>query len=347
MSRLAEREGFEPPVPFGITGFQDQRLQPLGHRSRANQPDYLIMSLERRQGLFGLFVAGYRGKEYNKALQILEGTGLGNIFYFDWEVSLIEWVQRSMGQVGEIAARVMSFIGGETITLLLLIALLFCYRKEAGKKVACSVLMAGIWFPMVKNIVLRVRPYMAHKEQVKCLQVVEADADKMDIVQQGYSFPSGHGATAVSLFGSAAMEIRKRWMWCLAVILPLLIGLSRIAVGVHYPTDVLAGWAVGLAAIGFNMLLVKYVKKEWVRYVILLALTVPGIFWCTSRDYFTALGLLIAAAVAFPYEEKYVKFQDTRNVWAMILRAAGSFAIYFSLNTLLKMPFSKEWLDSG
>ena len=32
-NELAEREGFEPPVPFGITGFQDQRLQPLGHLS--------------------------------------------------------------------------------------------------------------------------------------------------------------------------------------------------------------------------------------------------------------------------------------------------------------------------
>ena len=31
--QLAEREGFEPPVPFGITGFQDQRLKPLGHLS--------------------------------------------------------------------------------------------------------------------------------------------------------------------------------------------------------------------------------------------------------------------------------------------------------------------------
>ena len=272
---------------------------------------------------------------------------MGNTFYFDWEVSLIEWVQNGMGSFGTTLAKMFSFIGGETMSLLLLIIMLFCYRKASGKRVAMTVLTASMWFPMIKNIVLRVRPYMAHKDSIKVLQVVEADADPADIIQQGFSFPSGHGATAVSLFGSIGRELRKRWMWTLAVVMPLLIGLSRIAVGVHYPTDVLAGWAVGLAAIGFNMLLVKYVKKEWVRYAILLALTVPGIFWCTSRDYFTALGLLIAAAIAFPYEEKHVKFQDTRNIWAMILRAAGSFAIYFALNTLLKMPFSKEWLDSG
>ena len=271
----------------------------------------------------------------------------GNIFYFPWEPELIIWMQSTMGKIGEIAARVMSFIGGETFSLLILIAILFCYRKEAGKRCACSVLMAGIWFPMVKNVVLRVRPYMAHKDQIKVLQVVETDADPMDIVQQGYSFPSGHGATAVSLFGSAAMELKKRWAWWLAVILPLLIGLSRLAVGVHYPTDVLAGWAIGLLAIGFNVLLQKKVRKEWMRYAIMLALALPGLFWCKSRDYFSALGLLIGAAFAFPIEEKYVGFKDTRNPWAMILRVAGAFALYYALNTLLKLPFSKEFLDNG
>ncbi len=271
----------------------------------------------------------------------------GNVFFFQWEVDLIVWLQGNMGSVGTFLSKVFSFIGGETFSLLLLIVMLFCYKKEAGKRVARTVLTASMWFPMIKNVVLRVRPYMAHKEKIEVLQVVEADADKWDIIQQGFSFPSGHGATAVSLFGSIGKELRKRWMWTLAILMPLLIGLSRISVGVHYPTDVLAGWAIGLAAIGFNVLLEKKVKKEWGRYAILLVLTVPGIFWCTSRDYFTALGLLIAAAVAFPYEEKHVKFQDTRNPWAMILRTAGAFAIYFALNTLLKMPFSKEWLDSG
>ena len=272
---------------------------------------------------------------------------MGNIFYFQWEVDLIEWIQNSTGTAGQTLARIFSFVGGETMSLLLLIIMLFCYKKTAGKRVAMTVLTASMWFPMIKNIVLRVRPYMVHNDKIKVLQVVEPDADPLDIIQQGYSFPSGHGATAVSMFGSIGRELRKRWMWALAVIMPLMIGLSRIAVGVHYPTDVLAGWAVGLAAIGFNMLLEKKVAREWVRYVILLALTVPGIFWCHSRDYFTSLGLLIAAAIAFPYEEKYVRYQDTKNIWAMILRTIGAFAIYFAMNSLLKMPFSKEWLDSG
>ena len=272
---------------------------------------------------------------------------MGNIFYFDWEVDLIEWIQHSMGKAGEILAKTASFMGEETIMLLVLLIVLFCYSKEAGKRCGFTIIAASMWFPMIKNIALRVRPYMAHPERIQGLVAVEADADPMDIVQQGYSFPSGHSTNAVAMYGSIALELRKRWMWILAVILSLLIDTSRFVVGVHYPTDVLAGWAVGAAAVAFGHLLQKKVRKEWVRSAILLALTVPGIFWCTSRDYFTSLGLMIGMVVVFPYERKYVNFQDTRNVWAMILRVLGAFAVYGVLNTVLKLPFSKEWLNSG
>ena len=272
---------------------------------------------------------------------------MGNSFYFQWEVDLIAWLQQTMGTAGTAAAKVMSFIGGETFMLLLMIVMLFCYRKESGKRIALTVLTAGMWFPMIKNVVLRIRPYMAHQESIKVLQVTEADADPMDIIQQGFSFPRGHSATAVAMFGSIARELRKKWLWMIAAAMALLIGLSRIAVGVHYPTDVLAGWTVGLAAVGFNILLEKKVKQEWMRYVILLAISLPGILWCNSRDYFTTLGLLIAAAIGFPYEEKHIGFRDTRSIPAMILRCIGALAIYYVLNTVLKLPFSKEFLDNG
>ena len=272
---------------------------------------------------------------------------MGNVFYFDWEVDLIEWLQNAAGSAGQAVSKAVTFVGGETVTLLVLLIMLFCYKKEAGKRCGFTMVAASMWYPMIKNIVMRVRPYMAHPDRIEALSVAEADADPMDILQQGYSFPSGHSATAVSMYGSIAREIRKKWMWWVAVIVPLLIGLSRFAVGVHYPTDVLAGWAVGLAAVAFSALLEKKVKTEWIRYLILLALTVPGIFWCTSRDYFTALGLLIGMVTVFPYEKKYVGFQDTRNIWAMILRVLGAFAVYAVLNTVLKKPFDAEWLNSG
>ena len=58
---------------------------------------------------------------------------MGNIFYFDWEVELIEWVQNAMGSVGTTLARLFSFIGGETMSLLLLIIMLLSVNKASKK----------------------------------------------------------------------------------------------------------------------------------------------------------------------------------------------------------------------
>ena len=281
---------------------------------------------------------------------------MGNIFYFDWEVDLIEWLQQTLGSVGKFLAEAFAFVGGETCMLMVLLIVIFCYRKEAGMRCALRVLCASMFFPMLKNVVLRIRPYIAHAQQVdgqmaegriKVLTIVEKDADMWDSIQQGFSMPSGHSATSVAMYGGVALELRKKWMWFLAIALALLIGLSRFIAGVHYPTDVLTGWAVGLLALGFCALLEKKIRKEWTRYLILLAISVPGILWCTSRDYYSSLGLLIGMIAGLPAEKKYVNFQDTRNPVAMVLRIVGAFALYYALNTLLKLPFSSEWLDSG
>ena len=204
---------------------------------------------------------------------------MGNIFYFDWEVDLIEWIQNTMGSVGEAISKVVTFLGGETCLLIILLVMLFCYKKEAGKRCGFTILAASMWFPMIKNIALRMRPYMAHPERVNALSIVEPDADPMDIVQQGFSFPSGHCASAVAVYGGVARELKKRWIWIVAVVIALLIGVSRFIVGVHYPTDVLVGWVIGILAILFSILMEKVVKQEWLRYVILLAISLPGIFW--------------------------------------------------------------------
>jgi undecaprenyl-diphosphatase len=68
------------------------------------------------------------------------------------------------------------------------------------------------------------------------------------------SFPSGHATAAVAGFGAAAVVIAERlpaparvWVWTAVIAGGLAVGLSRIVLNVHYVTDVLAGWCLGLA----------------------------------------------------------------------------------------------------
>ena len=273
---------------------------------------------------------------------------MGNVFYFDWEISLMAWLQANLGGAGKQIAKIFSFLGGELVCVLAIVIILFCYRKDVGKRCMMAMIAASGWFSMAKNIALRVRPYMADTNpKIEAWETPEKDADLMDIKQQGYSFPSGHASMSLALYGSLGMEVRKRWMTFLCVTMVVLIGVSRFVVGVHFPTDVLAGWGVGLLSLGFAALLEKKVEKEWLRYVILLVTMLPGVFFCNSRDYFSALGMAIGVAIAVPCEAKYIQFQDTRNVWAMILRALGGMAIFYALDTVLKLPFSREWLNSG
>jgi undecaprenyl-diphosphatase len=69
----------------------------------------------------------------------------------------------------------------------------------------------------------------------------------------GFSFPSGHSALSAAFFGSlaglAAASSRRRreaaGHLAAGVVMVFLVGFSRVALGVHWPSDVLAGWAVG------------------------------------------------------------------------------------------------------
>ena len=221
-------------------------------------------------------------------------------------------------------------------------------NKEFGKYVGVNVLIANVWNPMLKNLFLRLRPYFVPGYNVKLLRLIDDSADAMDVAAQGYSFPSGHAANAVTAYGSLAAHEKKRsWLWALAIALPLLVGFSRVFVGAHYPTDVLCGWALGALIVALIPWLRRKIKSRWVFYAVLLLTALPGFFFCKSNDYFSSFGMLIGFIFAEPFEEKFVKFENTSNILRCILRTLGGGALYFGLNTALKMPFSKELLNAG
>ena len=80
---------------------------------------------------------------------------------------------------------------------------------------------------------------------------------------------------------------------------------------------------------------------------ILLLVTLPGLLYCRSNDYFSGLGILIGFLAATPFEKRFVRFENTRVWWRCALRLLGGFAVYFAANSLLKLPFSAAFLESG
>ena len=72
----------------------------------------------------------------------------------------------------------------------------------------------------------------------------------------------------------------------------------------------------------------------------------PGVFFVRTHDYFTSLGALIGIVAAIHYERKYVGYTMTKNKLAMVLRILGAFVVYLVLNTILKLPFDKAFLEN-
>jgi len=270
---------------------------------------------------------------------------MGNTFFFQWEVDLIAWIQETFKGFWVDIFSFLSFFGEELIIVAVLAIVYLCVSKEKGKKLAQVVVQTQVFYAIPKNIFQRRRPYMDN-DNIDLLKLIDSSADKMDIAAQGFSFPSGHSANAASVYGSLALIIKKKWAWIVAVVLTLLVGISRFALGAHFPTDVIVGYIIGIFSICLIELLYRYVKKEWLRYVILFVISVPGVFFCKTNDYFTGLGMLIGTYSGFLFEEKFVNFKDTKNWLVRIIRLVGAFGLYFGLNALLKLPFDSAFLES-
>jgi len=80
-----------------------------------------------------------------------------------------------------------------------------------------------------------------------------------------YSFPSGHTAATVVLYGGIAVIVTvattRQWlrvvMWVIAIVLTVSVGLSRVYRGEHYPTDVLAGLVSGVGALYASIFIIR------------------------------------------------------------------------------------------
>lgn len=143
----------------------------------------------------------------------------------------------------------------EAFTLICIILLLLTQtRRRYGLPLTLVAIASTMAYEVLKPIFSRARP----------------DLSLHLISQGGFSFPSGHAMTSLVFFSVLLLLLRLRIknraaITALTVIIIFwifLIGFSRVYLGVHYPTDILGGWSLGICIVIFSEQVARIINSK-------------------------------------------------------------------------------------
>ena len=216
----------------------------MTHASRLTARQTILGDRTRRQPLFAAAAAAAATLSF--ALVLVDGASEGgDLSSYDPSVTASAVSERT-GPL-TLAAEVLSFVGSEVsvgvLTVAVLAWLVVGHRAwRTAWIVGGSMALAGVMTLAIKHLVLRPRP---------------PAMDVLGSLDHGYSFPSGHTLFSTAFFGLVAGLVvcgsGQVWMrWAVLsgwVLVSAAIGLSRLYLGYHWLTDILAGWSLGMAVL--------------------------------------------------------------------------------------------------
>jgi len=148
------------------------------------------------------------------------------------------------------------------------------------------------------------------------------------------STPSGHAQSSTVFWGYTAMKSRRIAMWIISISIIILVGLSRIYLGVHWLGDVLTGWLFGIIILNIAWILelqIKTTERKYNKTIVYLSLALFGFILMILTETFFQIeynfgspgGQMIGLGLGFAIEDRYVNFDVNKNiekVWKIILR---------------------------
>ncbi len=257
--------------------------------------------------------------------------------------------------------------GEVVIPMLFICAIYWCVNKNAGVYILWNYMIGFIVNLFLKCTACIYRPWILDSR----IHPIESAMP----AATGYSFPSGHTAGAVSVWGSSAVVFWKnKFVRYVGILLVLLIAFSRNYIGVHTPQDVIVSLFVGIFLLWVTKKIIEWGEKGnrdilLVSVVSLISILVlvyvnlkgyPSDCLCGKRlfdpssvkfDAFGRVGSIIGVMSGWVLEKRFVNFEAGKgSIAGKVLRfgvGVGVLYLLYSFDTALKSLMFVKYFVSG
>lgn len=147
-------------------------------------------------------------------------------------IDLIIAIQ-ALGSWLELPMQFFTFLGHENFFFIVLPLFYWSLDAGLGLRIALILSTSNYFNAIFKLVFAAPRPYWVSAEVLPTS------------LETSFGIPSGHAQNSAALWGVAAAWVGRRWAWIAALMLILLIGFSRLYIGMHFLHDVLFGWLIG------------------------------------------------------------------------------------------------------
>jgi membrane-associated phospholipid phosphatase len=254
--------------------------------------------------------------------------------------------------VGDALMSFITLFGEETLFIVLALVFFWCIDKKRGFYLLFTCFAGTVCIQFLKMVFRIPRPWVLDPN----FTIVESARE----AATGYSFPSGHTQCAAGLWGGIARSAKKRAVQIGGTALALLVGFSRMYLGVHTPLDVLVSLGIALVVI-FALYFVVYQgfdkpKRIYIACGVLLAATVANLLFVSlypfpadvdvvnlangQKTAWQMLALAIGVCIIYPLDRHYIKFETKAVWWAQILKLAIGVGLVLAVRVGLKTPLN-------
>lgn len=241
----------------------------------------------------------------------------------------IKFIQQFSNPFLDIFFSIITNLGGQTIGVVTSLILFWCLDKKLGFKFLYAMLFSFSLNNILKGFFNAKRPIGAEG-------IISGEIN----TATGSSFPSGHSQGNGTAFAFLMNQYRNKFIWIVGIAMLILVPLSRLYFGVHWPIDVVMGTLIGILSVFISNKIFDnfYNNSSHIIIYTTIVFLVLGIF-LPSEDLLKALGALSALTISLLLEESFLNFDPRgttkQHIIKILIGVIGALLIYLITSPIL------------